>query len=168
MPYLNLDDYEQYVHLIQLFYAAHPRLRVDQEALRAQTGVAADTYFVAPADAPQLMRWARERHFVTRKTAERYLDVCRNMLRTIPEVVHPLLVRLGTPPRQQPGILSSEIYQWLYLQSGVPAGVEDHIMTVAVALELLEHVAADADELAPVRYRAAQLADWLRNQPPLL
>ena len=168
MPYLNLDNHEDYVHLIQLFYAAHPRLRVDQEALRAQTGVAADTYFVAPADAPQLMRWALSRHLVTRKAAERYLDVCRNLLRTIPEVVHPLTVRLGTPPREQPGILGSEMYQWLYLQSGTPAGAGDHIMTVAAALELLEHVCADADAMDPVRYRAAQLADWLRDQPALL
>jgi hypothetical protein len=114
-----------------------------------------------------MMRWARERHLVTKKTAVRYLEVCRNMLRTIPEVVHPMLVRLGTPPREQLGIRSSEIYQWLYLEAP-PADADDYVMTVAVALELLEKVRTESDDLDPVRARAGQLADWLREQPRLV
>jgi hypothetical protein len=79
MPYLDITNQDDLLHLLQLYYAAHPQERAAHDHVRRQSGMAG-AYFVAPADAPRLMRWARDRHLVTRKAAADYREVCRTML----------------------------------------------------------------------------------------
>ena len=74
MPYLDLDDFDQLIHLQQLFLAAHPEDRDINEVLRDKTGLSGE-YFLSTETIHRMARWARERHLITRKTAARLTEM---------------------------------------------------------------------------------------------
>jgi hypothetical protein len=170
MPYLDLTKEEDVLHLMQLYCAAHPNGLAEGARLRTETR-RDGTYVVPPAAPSRLMRWALSRHLVTRKAAARYIEMCATLDKPIPEVLRPVLGLLGDPPREQLVLRVREVFQWLYLHSGEPEPGEgrfDHVFTVQEALAMLDATSAAADEPQLVRERAAELAAWLRDQPPLL
>jgi hypothetical protein len=74
MPYLDLTDEEQYLHMVQLFLAAHPHDRAINEAARAQAGLPG-AYFLAQESMHRMAAWARERRLIRRKDAARLREV---------------------------------------------------------------------------------------------
>ena len=72
MPYLDMADLENFVHLVQLFYAAHPHYQQENEKVRTHAGLPGE-YFVSLPLARELAVWARERRFITRKDTARLL-----------------------------------------------------------------------------------------------
>jgi hypothetical protein len=170
MPHLDLTKESDYIHLLQLYCAAHPNGQAIGDRLKTETRQDG-TYVIPPAAPARLMRWALSKHLVTRKAAARYVEMCATLDKAIPDVVRPFVARLGDPPRAQLVIRGREIFQWLYLHSGGPddddGGRHEYVCTVQGALEILGSTAADTSEHEGTRARAAQLADWLREQPSL-
>jgi hypothetical protein len=73
MAYLDITDPDNFVHLVQLFYAAHPRYQQDNERMRVHMGMP-DEYFISLPFARDMATWARQRHFITRAAATRLLE----------------------------------------------------------------------------------------------
>ncbi len=164
MPYLDLDDYDNYVHLCQLFFAAHPAYRETNEAIRADATMPGQ-YFFTPDMTREMATWARQRHLITRKVAARLLDIAARLLADPASVVSLSPRILGTPPRLQPTVLGSEVFAWLFVCAPPQdPGTEDYVMTVEAAMTLLHNHADDDAQSGEVRARARQLIAWLQEQ----
>ena len=165
MPYLDLTDHENYVHLLQLFQAAHPGYRQDNATIRAKYDMP-DQYFLSLEMTKELAAWGRKRHLITRKDADRLVEIATNAFaHSDPSSIVSLTPRvLGTPPRLQPTVLSSEIFHWLSLRKpGPKESTEVMVFTVPAAIEILQAAAADANEPDGIRLRAQQLVTWLQQ-----
>src|SRR5712691_2844596 len=114
MPYLDLDDDDNSIHLCQLFFAAHPEHRERNDAIRADA-TRTGKYFFTPDMAGEMATWARHRHLITRKVAARLVDVATRLTADPASVVSLTPRILGTPPRLQPTVLGSEVFTWLFV-----------------------------------------------------
>jgi hypothetical protein len=74
MPYLDIADADNFLHLLQLFFAAHPGHRAGNEAMRTRTGMPGD-YFLSMRSAQALAKWARKKHLITRASAEHLISL---------------------------------------------------------------------------------------------
>lgn len=68
MPYLDLSDPESFVHVLQLYYAAHPQAQAAHEAVRARAQ-APTAHFLSAAVCRSMAQWARQRQLITRGAA---------------------------------------------------------------------------------------------------
>jgi hypothetical protein len=164
MPYLDLNEYENYQHLCQLFFAAHPAYRATNEALRADTASPGE-YFLTPSMARELATWARARALITRTTAAWLMGIARTMTADPASIVSLTPRVLGTPPRLQPSVLSTEIYHWLKLAP--PHGArhdEIFVFTIDAAIGMLEALMDQPDMPEQEKARAYQLIAWLQEQ----
>ena len=162
MPYLDLADYDQYVHLVQLFLAAHPAHRETNDAIRVQEGRPAE-YFFSSDMMREMAAWARGRHLITRKDAARLAEVRRGIF-AIPKDIVSLTPRLlGDPPRLQPTVLSTEMQHWITLHE--PKAVDEvYAYTIPAAIELLEVMMTDPTWSVVEQERARILLAWLETQ----
>jgi len=170
MPYLDMQDREQWLHLVQLFLAAHPQYQALNAAIRDQEGQP-DQYFLSADMIYALARWARGRHLLTRKDAARLTELAPRVFAQDPAPYVTLTPRvLGTPPRRQTTVLSTEIYGWLYGEDATRVRTTarmDLALTLEAACTLLAAIRDDAKEEPIVRGRAQQLYDWLSDQVPV-
>jgi hypothetical protein len=81
---LDITDFEQLTHLLQLFFAAHPRYQSDNAHLRMQTGLL-DAQFVSLPMSRDLAAWARQRHLITRAAAARLVNVMEQVTGQVPD-----------------------------------------------------------------------------------
>jgi hypothetical protein len=162
MPYLNLENYDDFVHLEQLFFAAHPDERQVNEQVRAQAG-APSAYFLSAAQTRRLAAWARRKQLITRQASEQLLDLARYVYQEDPAQVVSLTPRLlGTPPRLQPSVRGSDIYRWLFCQEPDVSALEV-VMTLEAAITLVAQERHRLDR-TPQRDRAHVLLAWLKRQ----
>jgi hypothetical protein len=119
MPYLDMQDHEHFVHLVQPFLAAHPEDRAVNEEIRTQEDRPSE-YFLSADGIRRMALWARERHLLRRKDAARLREVAAYVFAHPRDVVTLTPRVLGTPPRLQLTVLATEIYGWLY------AGAPEH------------------------------------------
>jgi hypothetical protein len=170
MPYLDMSDADNFVHLYQLFLATHPHYQQENEKMRAHTGLA-DEYFLSLPMAREVAAWARERRLLRRKDAARLVEVAERIDQSGDAPAsrgrpHPRL--LGEPPRRQLTVLSTSLQGWLFLTSPVPQpGEIVYALALPAAIELLTRYAEHPDTAAPLRTRAQHLRDWLvQREPP--
>ena len=166
MPHLDIDEFENYVHLVQLFMSAHPKYRQQNEQVRAHTGMP-DEYFLSMSMTREMAQWARKKHLVTRAQAEALMYSTRLVeADTDPSDIELSMRVMGTPPRLQPSISSVDIYRWLYVEDlQLAPGDEIHIFTLPAATMILEDIiakAGSADNITAIR--AQKLIDYLKTQ----
>jgi len=166
MAYLDPSDVDSLAHLIQLFLGAHPAYRQSNDAMRAREDMPGQ-YFLSLPMTRELAVWARQRHLITRAAAARMVEVATHVLAgDNPASIVSLTPRMmGTPPRLQPTVLSTEMFRWLFLQAAeAEAGEEVLAFTVAAAIQVLQGTATDAEMSAGIQARARQLIAWLQAQ----
>jgi hypothetical protein len=73
MPYLDLSNPDNYVHLCQLFFAAHPAYRPLLDAGGAPP-VSGSEYRISLDTVREMAAWGRDRHLITRKDAARIVE----------------------------------------------------------------------------------------------
>jgi hypothetical protein len=108
MPYLDLADHDNVVHLIQLYFAAHPDEQQDLEAFRAHTGQP-DAYVVAPENLRYFARWARHHSLITRATEQRLVELVKRYERK-EQLMAELLPTLSPEDRQRWRAMYMEIW----------------------------------------------------------
>jgi hypothetical protein len=163
MPYLDITDYDQYVHMLQLFLHAHPQYRQINEAIREQRALPGE-HFLSHEGMQALASWARERHLISRKTAARLIESATWSFATPADLVTLTRAVLGEPPQHQPVIRESEIAYFVTGEQPAP-GEPDRLWRLPAAIEMLERAQADAATFAPNQQaRARQLLAWLQEQ----
>ncbi len=168
MPYLDLNDHDNFVHLMQLYQAAHPALQAINATCREETGLA-DTYFSSPEDLLDMAAWGRKRHLITKASARRLAEVAeRQLTYADPARWVTLTPRiLGTPPRLQPSVRMSEVHGFLYRQAPETDLESEMICTIEAALgvlpELLDKLREEG-EPESVLTQGEKLIEWLEAQ----
>jgi hypothetical protein len=164
MPYLNLKDYDQYVHLVQLFLAAHPEHQKPTQAGRQQTGLT-DQYFLSLEMIQAMAVWGKERHLITRKAAARMVEVAAWSFAKPEDIVTLVPAVLGDPPRLQPTVLDSQMLHWV-TSARPPLTEHDEVraFTIPAAITLLHAMTRDAEFNAGQQARARELIAWLEAQ----
>src|SRR4029450_2958490 len=112
MPYLDLSEYDNYAHLIQLFLAAHPRYRQDNHDMREHS-VMPGWYFSTLAMARELAAWGRQRRLITRTDAARLVEVAEWLLAKPADLVTLVPHVLGDPPRLQATVLDVQLLHFV-------------------------------------------------------
>jgi hypothetical protein len=162
MPYLDLADYDQYAHLVQLFLAAHPAHREMNDQVRVQEGRPAE-YFLTSDMLREMAAWALGRHLITRKAAARLAEVGRGVFATPQDIIALTPRLLGNPPRLQPTVLSTEMQHWITLRE--PEVVREVlVLTIPAAIGLLSAMTTDPAWSAVEHERARILRAWLETQ----
>jgi hypothetical protein len=161
---MDISEEDTFVHLIQLFLAAHPQYQADNEGIRQQEGLP-QGYFVSVPMAQELARWARDKHLITRKAADRLVTCAEGLLlQTDPGATITLTQRmLGKPARLQPTILNTDIDRWLTFGEPVQERVEAWGLPMAIAvLDTMLRDPEPMDGLLTERVRL--LLTWLQEQ----
>jgi hypothetical protein len=166
MPYLDMRDPDNFTHLVQLFYAAHPQYRRDHEALRVQAEDPGGYWLSAPI-MQAMARWARERHLITRQTAARLVDAAQVLAGHLDPAEQLTLTPriLGDPPRRQRTLLASELFHWLYGPSAVvESEAPDYALGLPAVRAILQRVSEDPEESPMAKHQARRLVAWLETQ----
>jgi len=71
--------------------------------------------FFTPAMTLEIVTWATQRHLITRKDAAELVFAATLPRADLAAIVSLTPVVLGTPPRLQPSVLSTELVHWLTL-----------------------------------------------------
>ena len=173
MPYLDLSNPDNYVHLCQLFFAAHPAYRPLLDAGGAPP-VSGSEERISLDIVREMAAWGRDRHLITRKDAARIVEHAEGLARNAdtlsafhdPASIVSLTPRvLGTPPRLQPSVVVAEIVHWLTLKAPTVAdGLEGLVLTIPAAIERTQSLASAREQSEVMQARARQLLAWLQEQ----
>jgi hypothetical protein len=161
MPYLDITDHDQFIHLLQLYLHDHPEAQAEHDAIRGANGVALD-YFLSSATAHGLATWARHKQLITVQAATRlrelakYMPLLKDPERDILLTQHPM----GTLPLLQPTVRFNALWQWIWL-CDIPPETEDAHLNLPAAIHLVEKI-YQQEAVPLVRERAQQLLTWLR------
>jgi hypothetical protein len=74
MPFLDVRDFDDFTHLLQLYQAAHPDYQAQNEAMR-ESAARADVYFLSRAMVQDLAAWGLTRQLVTPADAQHMVAV---------------------------------------------------------------------------------------------
>jgi hypothetical protein len=166
MPYLDLANEEDLTHLLQLYAAATPTYRAKMAEMRDVSGLD-QQYFLNAQSAADLCAWARQRNLVRGKQAAVFVAGWRQFEaehRPLETVMTLRTAVLGIPPRAQPVVWASEIYQWLFATSPGPIE-EEYVLTLETARMIVEgEISKGAGTTTETRAR--RLLAWLDAQPP--
>jgi hypothetical protein len=164
MPYLDLSEYDNYAHLIQLFLAAHPRYRQDNHDMREHLAMPG-TYFCTLEMARDLAAWGSGRRLITRTDAARLVEVVEWLLATPADLVTLVPRVLGDPPRVQLTVLDVQLLHFVTSHRPRLAGSDPvRAFTIPAAIRLVQAMATDPEFSEGQQARALALMAWLTEQ----